>query len=332
MESLPFENTQRERLVKKQCATDSAFGCKPQDRKTEDILSYGVITINKPAGPTSHMVAGYVQRILAIERCGHGGTLDPGVTGVLPVALGRATRVVEALLKAGKEYVCLMHVHADLPPQKIESVMRRFIGRITQLPPVKSAVVRRLRERTVYYMETLDVKGRDVLFRVGCEAGTYIRKLVHDFGKELGCGAHMAQLVRTKAGPFTGNDWVTLQDLEDAIGYWREEGNDKFLRRCIQPVERAVEHLPKIWVQDSAVDTLAHGASLSVPGIAELQSGIAKGDLIAVMTLKDELVSLGTAQISSEDIMAKEKGIAVKTLKVFMPRGVYPKGRAAPHA
>lgn len=325
MSNLPFENIKREVLVKTDAASDPKFGCDPFKRSVPFLLDTGIVCLNKPKGPTSHMVADYVKRIFGVEKTGHSGTLDPAVTGVLPVALGSATRVTQALLPAGKEYVCIMHVHEDIPEEKIRWAMNEFVGKITQLPPVKSAVVRKEREREVYYLDIMEIDNRDVLFRMGCEAGTYVRKVCHNVGELLGCGAHMAELIRTKAGPFSDNTWVTLQDLEDAYAFYKEEGNEKFLRHCVKPMEVAVNHLPKVWVHDSAIDSICHGASLNVPGVVKLHSGIQKNDLIAVMSLKDELVALGNAFINSEQIFTEQKGLCVRINKVFMVPGTYPK-------
>ena len=162
-----------------------------------------------------------------------------------------------------------------------------------------------------------------MLFLVGCQAGTYIRKLVHDIGLKLGCGANMAQLVRTKAGPFQFKDMATLQDLEDAYWFWKNEGKDEMIRKIIKPAEQAVQHLPKIWVFDSAVDTVCHGASLKVPGISKLESGIELDNQVAIMTLKNELVAVGEAKMASEEIQKESRGIAVATHKVFMKTGTY---------
>ncbi len=167
------------------------------------------------------------------------------------------------------------------------------------------------------------MQDQDALFRVGCQAGTYIRKLVHDLGQQLKIGAHMSELRRTRVGPFNELTLVTLHDLTDAFHYYKE-GNDKFLRQCIQPVENAIVHIPKVWIMDSAVDTLCHGASLKNPGIVKLESGIKTNDIVAVLTLKDELVCYGTAVEDSEQ-MKDEKGLAVKSNKVFMQPGTYPK-------
>lgn len=320
---LQFENKEQKILIKKDSKTDESLGCLPDKRLADEIINYGIVNINKPKGPTSHMVSGYVQKILGISKAGHSGTLDPAVTGVLPVALGRGTRVVQALLNAGKEYVCIMHIHKPVPEEQIRQAINTFIGKIKQLPPVRSAVVRQLRERTIYYLEILEIAGQDVLFRVGCQAGTYIRKLCHDIGLKLKVGAHMSELIRTKAGPFTLDTSVTLQDLEDALWYWKNERNDKFLRRCIQPIESAVKHLAKVWILDSAVDSVCHGAILNVPGIAMLDSGITKGGEIAIMTLKNELVALAIAQKNSEEMMSADNGFAALTSKVFMLPNTY---------
>ena len=326
MSKLPFEGVEREILVKQDAETNPEYGCKPSERKTEDLVNYGIVLVNKPQGPTSHQISDYVKKILKLKKAGHSGTLDPNVYGLLPTALGKATRIVQVLLNAGKEYVGLMHLHYEVDEAKIREELEKYVGEITQLPPIRSAVKRRWRKRNVYYIEILDIVGKDVLFRIGCQAGTYIRKYIHDFGQRLGCGAHMQELVRTKAGPFHYKDMVSLHDLKDAYEEW-QEGNDEWLRKVIVPVESATEHLSKIWIHDSAVDSMCHGAQLSVPGIVRLNSAISHGEKVAIMTLKGELVCIGKAVLTSKEIMREDKGLAVKECKVFMQRGIYPRYR-----
>ena len=321
---LPFEMLKRKILMKKEAKTDAKLGCKPEDRATKEIINYGVVNINKCQGPTSHQVSDYVQKILHINKSGHSGTLDPHVHGVLPVALGRATRIVQMLLTSGKEYVGIMHLHKDVGQEKLkEAIKRNFTGKIKQIPPLKSSVKRVKREREIYYFDILEKQGQDVLFIVGCQAGTYIRKLIHDLGQKLKIGAHMLELRRTKAGPFNEETLFTLQDLTDAYYFYKKESNDKFLRKIIQPIENAIAHLPKIWVFDTTVDTLCHGADLNIPGISKLSDSIFENDAVAIMTLKNELIALGTAALNSEEIIKKEKGMAIKTEKVFMKAETY---------
>jgi len=321
---LPFEKIKREILVKKEAKTDDKLGCRPEERKTEEIINYGIVNINKPQGPTSHQVSDYVQKILSINKSGHSGTLDPNVTGLLPIALGRATRIVQVLLVSGKEYIGIMHLHKDVDEKKLkETIKKYFTGKIRQIPPLRSSVKRVERTREIYYFDILEKDEKDVLFIIGCQAGTYIRKICFDLGKKLKVGAHMQELRRTKAGPFNESTLFTLQDLIDAYHYSKNEDNDKFITKIIQPMENAIKHMPKIWVFDTTVDSLCHGADLNVPGISKLNNKIKANDPVAVMTLKDELVALGTAKMDSEEIIKKEKGLAVKTDKVFMEIGVY---------
>jgi len=321
---LPFEKIEKKILVKKEAETSPKFGSYPDKRTAEELINYGIVNIDKPKGPTSHQVSAYVQKILNISKSGHAGTLDPRVTGVLPIALGKATRISHYLLKAGKEYVAIMHLHKDVKEEKIRKTCREFVGKIKQMPPIKSAVKRQIRERKVYYFNILEIQEKEILFKVGCQAGTYIRKLVHDIGKKIGTGAHMTELRRTKVGPFDENTLFTLQDLTDAYHYYKNEDNEKYLLKIIQPIENAVEHLPKIWVLDTTVDTLCHGANLKNPGIAKLESPIEPDQDVALLTLKGELIAIGKAKATSEKMMG-EKGVAVNTDTVFMQPGTYPK-------
>lgn len=322
---LPFEKRNNNVIVKNTSETSASLGKIPSEMSVKELLEKGIIVLDKPSGPTSHQAVDYLKKILKISKAGHSGTLDPGVTGVLPVAIEGATRITNALLTAGKEYVCLMHLHGDVSRDALEETIKNnFMGTISQLPPKKSAVKRQIRERSIYYFEILEMKGRDVLFVVGCQAGTYIRKLVHDIGISICGGAHMVELVRTKAGPFRTEDVVSLQNLADAFHYYNE-GDDSLLKKIIFPVERGIEQLKKIWIHDAAVDSLCHGAFLKVPGISKLDSDIAKQDIVAVMTLKGELVLVGEALLNSNNMMKLAKGIAVKTSQVFMKPGTYSK-------
>ena len=305
-----------ERLILKK--SEGALGKAPEERTIEELIACGLINIDKPKGPTSHLVVDYIKKILQISKAGHSGTLDPAVTGVQPIALGRATRITHFLLTAPKEYVGVMHLHQPVEEKKVKAAVSKFIGEITQLPPVKSAVKRERRTRKIYSLEVLEMNGQDVLFRMRCQAGTYVRKFCHDIGQELKVGAHMAELRRTQAGPFTEEDrLVTLTDLQDAYHFYKEEHHPRFLRYCLHPIERAIIHLPKCFVLDSAIQSLTNGRDLAVPGISELDN-FSREELVAVMTLKGELIAVGAALLSAAEIAKTSTGIAVRTNKVFM--------------
>jgi len=248
------------------------------------------------------------------------------VTGVLPVALEDATKTIQALLRAGKEYACVMKLHADMPVDRVKGVLGEFQGQIYQRPPIRASVKRSVRTRRIYYLDFLEIDGRNVLFKVACEAGTYIRKLVHDMGEVLGCGAHMHELRRTRAGPFVEDQGiVTLHDVSYLFSRWQETGDENLLKSFIQPMERSLEMLPKILIRDSAVDAVCHGAHLTAPGVTSLETEITKGATVAVFTLKGEAVALATANASTEEIVKMDHGIVARNGRVLMPRGTYPK-------
>ncbi|MCK4996630.1 MAG: RNA-guided pseudouridylation complex pseudouridine synthase subunit Cbf5, partial [Thermoplasmatales archaeon] len=165
----------RKRLIKVKIKTNLKYGKSPNERSVKELLNNGMINLDKPRGPTSHQVDAWVREILGIKKVGHGGTLDPNATGVLPIGIGDAAKALQVLLPAGKEYVGLMKLHKDVDKKRILEVCNGFIGKITQLPPVRSAVKRAKRKREIYYLDVIQIKDRDVLFRVGCESGTYVR-------------------------------------------------------------------------------------------------------------------------------------------------------------
>lgn len=316
----------RELIAKASDTTNPDYGFSSLDNlPIEYLLKNGVIAVDKPAGPTSHEVATWVKKILNVDRVGHGGTLDPGVTGVLPTGVGNATKAMQALLYAGKEYVCILELHDKADEDDIRNVISEFVGKLYQKPPLRSSVKRVLRVREIYYNNIIEIKGRFVLFRVGSQAGTYIRKLCFDIGEALGVGGHMRELRRTRVGNFREDEHLcSLYDLKDAYIFWKEDGDETLLRRYLQPIEFGVGHLPYIKVRDSAVDAICHGANLAATGVIQLSTGIKKDDMIALKTLKDEVIALATAIDSSERITKAKSGIIANSERVLMIRGRYP--------
>jgi H/ACA ribonucleoprotein complex subunit 4 len=321
----PWER-ERRLVVKAEEDTDPRYGHKPEERPIQDYIRLGMINLDKPSGPSSHEVTAWVKRILGLGHAGHGGTLDPKVTGVLPVALEDATKVIQALLLSGKEYVCVMRLHSDAFEDSVKAVLDEFQGEIYQRPPLRASVKHRLRTRKIYYLDFLEMEGKNVLFWAGCEGGTYIRKLCYDLGEALGTGAHMQELRRTRAGPFTESDGlVSLYDVNYFYDQCKEKGDENALRRFIFPMERALALLPRVFVRDSAVDALCHGANLAAPGVLSLEANINRGDAVAVFTQKGEAVTYAKALVSTEEILAMEHGLVTHTMRVLMERGTYPK-------
>jgi H/ACA ribonucleoprotein complex subunit 4 len=325
MAVVPPWELERSVVIRAEEEANPSLGTDPLERPLEEYIKYGLIVVDKQAGPTSHEIVAWVKRLLELDRAGHGGTLDPKVTGVLPIGLQESTKVVQALLVSGKEYVCVMRTHVDVEESKVVGALGLFVGEIFQRPPVRSSVRRRLRTRVIYRIDYHEGDGRNWLFRVACQSGTYIRKLCYDVGEILGCGAHMQELRRSRSGPFTEADLVSMYDLSEALDLLKEEGDEAMLRRVIRPMEDALGLLPKIWVRDSAVDALCNGAALAMPGVLRLSSGIEKGSMVAVLTQRGETVALMGAEASTEEVAGAEKGLAAKPLRVIMRRGTYPR-------
>nr|WP_236609692.1 RNA-guided pseudouridylation complex pseudouridine synthase subunit Cbf5 [Archaeoglobus sulfaticallidus] len=301
------------------------MGAIPTKDPIQDYIRNGVVCIDKPSGPTSHEVVVWVRKILEVSRTGHAGTLDPKVTGVLPVFIENATKLVRFLQTSGKEYVALMRLHGDASEKRIREAFNLFKGKIYQRPPLKSAVKKVLRIREIYESEILEVDGRDVLFRVRTEAGTYIRKLCTDIGEVIGTGAHMQELRRTKTGLFDENSAFTLHDLLDAYVIYKETGEERYLREIIKPMEIAVKDMKKVVVKDTAVSAICYGADLSARGICYIEKGIKAGDDVAIFTLKNEVVAIGKALADSERMLNAKSGIMVETERVIMDRDMYPR-------
>ena len=258
---------------------DDPLRAPPGERSVPELLRFGVVNVDKPAGPSSHQLSAWVRDAIndalatldpegpRIDGVAHAGTLDPKVTGCLPALTGTATRMAQVFLEGSKEYVSVLELHGPAPAD-FRDVVAEFEAEIYQKPPRKSAVTRRLRTRTVHDLDVLELAERRALLRIGCESGTYVRKLCHDLGLAAGVGAHMGHLRRTATDPFDDGDLHTLQDLVDALA-WAEAGDDGFLREVVRPAEEALVHLPSVTVAPSAARNVATGAPVYAPGVID---------------------------------------------------------------
>jgi len=304
---------------------DSTFGFDPNLRPMKDHLSFGFIALDKPQGPTSHEVVAWVRKMLWQERAGHSGTLDPMVSGVLPVGLGNATKALSVLLLGPKEYICVARIHDSVPRELLFGAVNQFIGPIFQKPPQRSSVKRVTRTRTIYELEIMEQVGNLLLLRILCEAGTYIRKLVYDIGEVIGVGATMVELRRTRVCHIVETDLVRLHDLYEAAQIYKEDKGEKKLRELVRPIEYAVSFLKLLKIRDSAVESICQGGQLAIPGIVAMSKGIRKGEMVRIMTMKGEIVAIAEAQLEEADLLKEEHGLATITKRVIMGVGTYPK-------
>jgi H/ACA ribonucleoprotein complex subunit 4 len=318
--------TQLENLVKiNEDITNPEYGVYYDKRSVENLLEYGLILLDKPPGPTSHEVVAWTKRILHIPKIGHSGTLDPQVSGVLPLGLGEGTKALGVLLLGPKEYHALGRLHSLPSKEKLKQILELFRGEIFQKPPQRSAVLRQTRTRTVYELELLEQKERLILLRVLCEAGTYIRKLYYDMGEILGPGGSMIELRRSRVHQFSEDNLVTMHQLADAYATWKENGDDSKLSKMILPIEHALSEIKSVVIRDSAIDSLCHGAQLAIPGVLEISPGLNQGDLVAIYSQKGEVVALAESLLSETEIKDSTKGYAFQTKRIIMKPKTYPK-------
>lgn len=313
-------------LVRAKATPSPTHGQDPHQRPVPDLVRLGCIVLDKPKGPSSHQVAAWVRDLFGLDKAGHGGTLDPNVTGVLPIALADATKALSTIKDLDKAYVGVVHFHHEVERKDLEAAMSEFTGDIYQRPPLRSAVKRELRIRRVDTLELLEFDGRNALIRVDCQGGTYVRKIADDLGLVLGTGAHLNDLRRVRSAHVTEADAVTLHDVKDAWEEWKEHGRDDWLREAVRPVEDLVGHLPQVLVRDTAVDAVCHGAPLGLPGVLQADRRIARGDTVLLATLKGEAIALARADMPALQMMVDETGVAARPERTIMAPGTYPKG------
>ena len=297
----------------------------PDERSPAELLRFGVVNLDKPPGPSSHQVADWVREFVTdaladaddggrrgqdtddgprtdqdteFDRVAHAGTLDPKVTGSLPLMLGDATRLAQVFDDATKGYVAVLELHGPVPSD-FETIVSEFEGELYQKPPRKSAVRRRLRVREVYDLDILERTERRALLSIRCESGTYVRKLCHDIGLALGTGAHMGDLRRIETGSFDDTDLVTMETFVDALRFWVEDGEKEPLRSVVDPAERTLVGLPRVYVAPSAAREIAEGAPVYAPGVIGVEPAQqgektpTQGELVACFTPDESAVCLG---------------------------------------
>lgn len=240
-----------------------------QKKSTKELLEFGIINIDKSSGPTSFNISDFVRKKIGIRKTSHFGTLDPKVTGVLPIALNRACKLTGYFISHDKEYIGVMRFHEDARIEEVKMIIQKdFLGKITQLPPVRSRVKRAERQREIKTFEILEKNDKDFLFRVECQGGTYIRKLVHDLGEKLGIGAHMLELRRTRAGIFEEGESVNLYDFEKAVDEYKK-GNDKLLKEMIIPAEIVSEVYPVMEIDGENLTKILTGKPINKKDVLE---------------------------------------------------------------
>lgn len=263
----------------------------------------GFLLLDKPPNLSSAEVTALVSRLTG-KRCGHIGTLDPGVSGVLPIAIGRSRKLIRFLDKETKEYVGILKLSEEVPKERLEEVFRAFRGEITQMPPLMSAVARKKRRRKVYSLKIIEIKGKKALFYSKVEAGTYIRVLCEDIGKALGIKGRMDELRRVAFGRWNEKDCMTLEQFIESIA------KGEFPSALLPPEKALPGKLVEI--KKSAIQSIKNGMPLFFPAITS-SDPFRKGDLLKV---KCGHLFVGMAFAESDS--GKEKGVAARFLRVHI--------------
>jgi len=262
----------------------------------------GIVNVNKAYGVSSHGVVQAVRRLFSHIKAGHSGTLDPMATGVLPVCLGRATRVVEYMIELPKVYHAsvvfgkttdtedatgtILETKAVpmLELGQVEEILSSFIGRIEQLPPLYSAVKykgkplykwtrlgeevpRKVRTALIYSIQVSEFdlnREPHLVFDVECSRGTYIRTLAADLGEKIGCGAHLSGLIRLAVGPYKIENAYTMEELADLA-------NSGFIETAIEPIDSALIQLPQLVLNSTQVEALKQGKMIDYDQLKDLE-------------------------------------------------------------
>jgi len=275
------------------------------------------LLVDKPRGPSSHQVTAWARDMLGVAVAGHAGTLDPNVSGLLWIGVGPALKLLPLVLEFPKRYIASVVLHGPVPVRDVERVLAEFTGPIYQLPPVRSAVKRERRVRTIHRLTLLESDGPRLLLDITADSGTYVRTLAVDLGEALGLGGHMEELRRVATGPFREKGSISLSALADAAAA-RSAGDPAPLLAMLHPIEEVWREFPAIVVKDGAASAIAHGAGLASGGILALPKPFARGARLALLTRSGELVATGVALRGSDEVGHVKHGWVVDETRVFV--------------
>lgn len=295
----------------------------PPDPVAARIAEGAFLLLDKPRGPSSHQVTAWARDLLGVPTAGHAGTLDPNVSGLLWIGVGPALKLLPLVLEFPKRYVGSVAFHARVPARELARVVAEFTGPIYQTPPVRSAVKRERRVRTIHRLTVVEVDGPRAILDVVADSGTYVRTLAVDLGEALGVGAHLEELRRVATGPFDEARSVTLTALADA-GAAHRAGDPAALLAALHPIREVWQEFPTIVLKPAAASAVAHGAGLASGGVARLGRAFSRGQHVALVTGGGELVATGVARLDSAEVPKAPHGWVVDGTRVFADPARYP--------
>ncbi len=300
----------------------------------ERLAAGAFLLVDKPRGPTSHQATAWARDLLGVERAGHAGTLDPNVSGILWVGVGPALKLLPLLLEFPKRYIGVVVLHGRVAAEEMARAVAEFTGPIFQTPPVRSAVKRERRVRTIHRLELFEFDGTRCLIDVTCDSGTYVRTLAVDLGEALGVGGHLEELRRTGTGPFTEAMAVPLTAVADAAARARE-GDAAALLTLLHPIDEVLREFPLVRLKEPAASAVVHGAGLAAGGVLGVSRPFAAGAHVVLTTAAGEALAIGRARAASGELDRVRHGWAIDLERVlaessrFPPRWGRPAGGGA---
>ncbi|MGY8746011.1 MAG: RNA-guided pseudouridylation complex pseudouridine synthase subunit Cbf5 [Candidatus Poseidoniales archaeon] len=305
--------------------TSSDHGCAPADRSIEQLFESGFILLDKAPGPSSHQISAWARDMMGLEKLGHGGTLDPFATGLLPLLAGKAMRLTGRILTHDKSYLAILKIGREVERTELDEKMSQLTGKVYNVPPEISAVRVQVRTRKISRFEILDFDGTTILTHIECEAGTYVRTMARDLGLLLDSPVELKELRRPSSGEFSLSQAITMQQLADAYWLWKENGDSSAIIRILHPVEDMLSGVPKIVIKDGAAAALSHGAPLLRPGVVSIPDDLGVGNEVLLVTMKGEAVALANLVQPSKVIPEMTQGEVAKPNCVLMKEDTYPR-------
>ena len=312
-------------ILEKDAKTSPDHGTIPSERTIEQLLESCFILLDKSPGPSSHQVSAWARDMMGLEKLGHGGTLDPFASGLLPLLSGKAMRLTGKILTHDKSYLALFKFGKELGRDEIEDKMKMLTGKVYNVPPEISAVRVQVRTRKISKFDILDFDGTSLLTHIECEAGTYVRTMARDLGLLLDTPVELKELRRPKSGEFSLIQSITMQQLADAYWLWQEKGEEDAMLRILHPIEDMLSDLPRVVVKDGAAAALSHGAPLLRPGVVSIDDNLNVGTEVLLVTMKGEAVAIAKMSQNSKVIPDMNQGEVAKPNCVLMKEDTYPR-------
>ena len=312
-------------ILEKDAKTSPDHGTIPSERTIEQLLESCFILLDKSPGPSSHQVSAWARDMMGLEKLGHGGTLDPFASGLLPLLSGKAMRLTGKILTHDKSYLALFKFGKELERNEIEDNMAMLTGKVYNVPPEISAVRVQVRTRKISKFDILDFDGTSLLTHIECEAGTYVRTMARDLGLLLDTPVELKELRRPTSGEFSLSQSITMQQLADAYWLWQEKGEEDAMLRILHPIEDMLSDLPRVVVKDGAAAALSHGAPLLRPGVVSIDDDLNVGTEVLLVTMKGEAVAIAKMSQNSKVIPDMNQGEVAKPNCVLMKEDTYPR-------